>query len=525
MYCVELSLRKRKDGKVGSLESRVLGDAPQETFDLYLRHVHDFGARWDDKRRCHLTPALYAVDFLNTLARARLRLSYTMEADRWVSLQKVSRSLRLSAARERVVDANARLAGSGVQLTKEQAEGVEWLSCRRSALLSDTVGFGKTAQLLLACPEGARVLVVTTASSIGAWGEEVKKWRPEFEFTSKVGLDCFIPGTVCAVSWSSALAHFGGLDERCVVIGDEAHKLKNRKSQRHQRFRELAHDVLHAGGTVWTATGTPLLNKPTELWNLLSAVQLERFAFGNWETFVNAFGGEQGDFGLEWGKPSPFASAKFERVALRRVANFAEPRRRTLLVREYTREVKLALDECSRALDRLGLRNSDDVLERLDSPSFHEVTHTRVLLSHFKCAAVRELLDSYEEQEEPVVVFASFLGPVRELAQREGWSSIDGSVPAHKRTERIAAFQAGKLRGLVVLSEAGGEAITLTRAAHCVFVDLPWTYGLLEQCEGRLIRKGQTRTVTVTYVQVDHPFERHVSDVIERKKQLAGATQ
>jgi SNF2 family DNA or RNA helicase len=71
-----------------------------------------------------------------------------------------------------------------------------------------------------------------------------------------------------------------------------------------------------------------------------------------------------------------------------------------------------------------------------------------------------------------------------------------------KPQDRQAArddFQAGKLDGIVGTIKAMGTGVTLTRASHVMFAEIPMSPGVSDQAEDRLHRKGQTKTVFVWY--------------------------
>jgi predicted metal-binding protein len=57
------------------------------------------------------------------------------------------------------------------------------------------------------------------------------------------------------------------------------------------------------------------------------------------------------------------------------------------------------------------------------------------------------LIEEYEEQGVPVVVFCVHKGPVEQIGAREGWTYITGDIDAMERNRRVLDFQAGKYKG------------------------------------------------------------------------------
>ena len=76
------------------------------------------------------------------------------------------------------------------------------------------------------------------------------------------------------------------------------------------------------------------------------------------------------------------------------------------------------------------------------------------------------------------------------------------------------------VRGIAGTVGAMGVGVTLTRAAHAVFVDRPWTPAEEDQAEDRICRIGQERPVMITRLIADHPVDRRVQSVLDKKRRL-----
>merc|ERR1719231_1920167 len=81
---------------------------------------------------------------------------------------------------------------------------------------------------------------------------------------------------------------------------------------------------------------------------------------------------------------------------------------------------------------------------------------------------------------------------------------IDGQTPMKDRPGLIARFQQNPEVTIALLSiTACGEGLNLTQASVVVFCELYWVPGVLEQCEARAHRMGQSSMVDVHYVVVE----------------------
>jgi hypothetical protein len=141
-----------------------------------------------------------------------------------------------------------------------------------------------------------------------------------------------------------------------------------------------------------------------------------------------------------------------------------------------------------------------------------------MLLSKAKIPSLVEMIEDFEEQGEPVVVFSAYRAAIDLLATRPGWAVITGDTPPAQRTQIEDDFQAGKLKGVGGTIKAAGVAITLTRAHHAIFVDREFTPGLNDQAEDRVCRIGQSRGVIIHDLVADHPLDRLLHEILAGKE-------
>src|SRR5688500_582672 len=174
-------------------------------------------------------------------------------------------------------EALARAERLAAGLFPHQVEGVAFLLGRRRAILADDMGLGKTRQSIVALTEaapGGPWLVVCPASVKRNWVREILAVRPGDTVHVVGPADPPAPGyTEWVVINYDLLRRVDALLEDLPWTGmvfDEAHYLKNHKSQRSKVSCALVasapNAVLHA------LTGTPLTNRPRDLFPLLQLV-------------------------------------------------------------------------------------------------------------------------------------------------------------------------------------------------------------------------------------------------------------
>lgn len=423
-----------------------------------------------------------------------------------------------------------------------QVFGVDWLSKGNLRLLGDDMGLGKTVQTIMALPEGENccALAIVPASVKYNWKKEIEKWRPDLNVSVLNGEKCFrLPafGEVVIVnyemlpdylephkigvkskswevmvSWPSPemMRHAKNI----TLIVDEAQKVKNYKTKRSKRVKGLSMSVKN----VWALTGTPLENRPEDLYGILESLQMQMKVFGGWSKFVGYMNGFKNRWGgYEWGNPSPIVPELLRRVMLRRKREDVLPE----LPNKTYSYIKVDLPKhLKKHMDDLWAKYSGSIKEN-NLPPFEEFSGIRAQLASSRIDYITEIVEDHEEDDIPLVVFSAHLEPLDKLAERDGWKKITGATRPEERQKIVDEFQAGKLKGVAVSIKAGGVGITLTRAWKAIFVDLDWVPGANQQAEDRICRIGQeSNKIEIVRMVSDHPLDIHVLELISWKMSI-----
>jgi len=139
-----------------------------------------------------------------------------------------------------------------------------------------------------------------------------------------------------------------------------------------------------------------------------------------------------------------------------------------------------------------------------------------------KCdAIVRWILDALE-QGRSFIFFAYHkvvLNAVEEaVSGMYEYMRIDGSTPAHKRQEKVEAFQKDDTIRIAILSiMAAGTGVTLTRVSECVFGELYWVPGVMIQAEDRIHRISQTERCDIYYLLGTETLDTYVHPALCKK--------
>ena len=98
---------------------------------------------------------------------------------------------------------------------------------------------------------------------------------------------------------------------------------------------------------------------------------------------------------------------------------------------------------------------------------------------------------------------------------------LHGQVPARRREEMVARFQAGAAPVFLLSLKAGGVGLNLT--THVVHYDRWWNPAVEDQATDRAYRIGQDRPVQVHRLVTEGTLEDRIATLLESKRGLAEA--
>lgn len=467
---------------------------------------------------------------------------YTLELPQ-NAVPAIQRVLRLlTAARELRHKYDGAYLHPKRRLFAHQEVAVEWLLERGGGLLADDMGLGKSSTAAVAVQEAARRLGGGLRVIVGPpYVESV--WRRElcalgyvlspddvaaargtraYEKALDGSLDSgwmFVPYHL-AEEWTS-FCRVSRAGRVVATIVDEAHWAKNPKSKRGVAMRNIA----GLASFRVLLTGTPMANRPNELWNLLTALD-GAGAWGSFHEFrVRYCGAEHSGHGYVDTRPTNVEELK-QRMGwryLRRTAkseglNLPAFRREPLYV-TMTPEIAA---EYERLVGKLlgGRDGGEELLDALERGVFgkdtlRQMTALRKFTSRVKVDATVALTLDCLEAGQSVLVFAWERAVVRKIvaklrSQAAVAIEITGEVDAVERQRLVDGFQLrqdGVPRVLVATGDTLGEGVTLTRASRVIMHDLSWVPSEVLQREARANRIGQDKPVVSTWPLLRNSFD------------------
>ncbi|MEM7366390.1 MAG: DEAD/DEAH box helicase [Pseudomonadota bacterium] len=415
-------------------------------------------------------------------------------------------------------------------LYPHQVEGVAFLLGRRRSILADDMGLGKTRQSIIAMttaePQGP-YLVVCPASVKFNWQRELdlaldpadthivgRESTPEPGFTGWVIINYDL-----LKREQDALARlpFKGF------VFDEAHFLKNHRAQRSQLSRRLLEGTQVESPVVHVLTGTPLTNRPKDLFPLLQLVEhaLGRSFLAFAKRYCDAHKNDYGYWISAGASNIEELTVQLQGIMLRR-------HKEDVLDLPSKQRSWIDVDVPDNIRDRINETMVDFLDDSLRTArggraSIAMISGARRALAVAKVGQTLEYVQNAVDQGEKVVLFSCFTHATRRFEKKLGDAAVavTGEVPTAKRAALIDRFQNDDtVRVFIGQIHAAGIGINLTGARQVVFNDLDWVPANHWQAEDRVHRIGQNRSVNVTYMVGKGTLEEFVRSVLEAKSAL-----
>jgi SWI/SNF-related matrix-associated actin-dependent regulator 1 of chromatin subfamily A len=407
-------------------------------------------------------------------------------------------------------------------LREYQKEGVEFLSSRLSALLADEMGTGKSAQAILSAQSvGAdTVLIICPATVKENWKKECTKWGyPEYcihiidkktlsSFTKKLKVmqqGIFIINYDLANKKEYAKVLLSR--EYDVLICDEAHKLKNKDAMRTKAVY-LAGGYAHRSTYKWMLTGTPVLNRPVELYTMLKNLCPERLgSFVNYIAFTARYcNGHEGKWGWD------ATGHSFVDELSGRLDGF--------MLRRLKEDV---LSELPPRLYQKVYFENDEQVQRLIYEEKHSGTEAEAISIRRKLGTAKvdqtvKWVKDFLEVEDKLILFAYHHdvtdGLMKELSKYNP-VKLDGLTPENKRQQAIDIFiNNPDCKVFIGQIEAAGQGIDgLQRVcSNAFFVEITHTPGHTMQAVDRLHRIGQDKPVNIFFALMENSIDEDILD-------------
>lgn len=441
----------------------------------------------------------------------------------------------------------------GLSLLPFQRAGISYaISKNGRCLFADEMGLGKTIQgigIIRHYESDLPAVICAPASLLYNWKKEILKWLPDFKeddihvakkSTDKPRGKVFICGYDYTIKNEKVLSTFLGLAG--IFIIDESHNIKNPDAKRSKSIINIG----HVAKRLIFITGTPILNRPIELYTTLYA--LDPLVWPDYFKFASRYcDAEKTKFGWDF-----TGSSYSNELHMTLINDYMVRRKKNDVLtqlpdkKRFTRYIDCGSDErldlegkihrltemCREALNRnSGNRKLakryllDKSSEELEGGSIFELYN---MTSKVKAQAVADMIaDEMESNpDDKIILFAhhsDFMNILQtavesKLKAGESFIRVDGSMPAEKRFLAAEEFQNNDQCKVAVLSiMAASVGLTLTKSNKVYMCELPWTPGISQQAEDRAHRLTQTKDVFIYYMLAEGTLDASMWSMLNSK--------
>lgn len=475
---------------------------------------------------------------------------------------------------------------NGTILKKTQKDGIEFLLKNKKCILADGMGMGKTRQAVIAAMEtGAKkILIICPASLKSTWKREIlvyndesevsvingSEWNTNSRFTVvnydildnfykiptdivyedvlnekgekvkqpvmvKASNGTLVPKTrkstkkekikECLQQSPLFLENFG-----CIII-DEAHKLSNNTSIRYK----VISDFLKRSKIpyVFLLTGTPLTNRPMNLYHILKLIDAE--VTRDYQYYVEHYCDGR-TMRLKSGKEITLSGGATNLDELKEKIKHIYIRR---LLSEMSDMVEKSIETRYYDLSDAQMKRYEELWEEYvsaqqeqgndDSEDYRQLVEgilVRQYLAKEMIANTTQLVDEKIEDGEKVIIICTFTEEINELKKYYGNKCVvyDGKMTLKQKDKAESEFMNNpKIKVFIGQIIACSVGLTLTAAHTLVFNSYSFSSAENKQAEDRIYRLNQTEDVVCIYQLFNDSISQRMFDLVTRKQIISNS--
>lgn len=454
-----------------------------------------------------------------------------------------------------------------------QIDGVKFGLSKKKFLLCDDQGLGKTKQIIdfVGCLEKTdninKVLIVCGVNSLKYnWQTEIgihsdeKGWVLGTRFRKTTGKayegntqdklddlnnlpDCrYIITNIetlraGAEKISKTKYHFPiaeKLQQLCkkgiisVIAFDECHKSKEPTSLQSRAMIDVQAKYMVA------MSGTPLMNKPLDLYFPLHWLGYENHSFYQFKQHYCTLGGWGGSQVVGY-KNLEEIRALMDEVMLRRlkteVLDLPDKIRKIEYVDMTPKQAQVYKEVYNGVMSELNqIKFSNNPLSMMirlrQATGWTGILSDKVQESA-KMERMFELVEEITQSGQKAIIFSnweSITTVAKEKLKAYNPAYITGATKADERMKEVDRFQNDdSCKVIIGTIGAMGTGLTLTSAQNVIFLDSPWNMALKAQAEDRAHRIGTKGTVTVITLVCKNTIDERIEELVEKKGMVADA--
>lgn len=445
-----------------------------------------------------------------------------------------------------------------VSLFQHQIEAIKYAYIKDNFLLADEMGLGKTASLIHAAILKKNMynykhcLVVCGINSLKwNWLEEIEKHSELKAYIlgqkiknnkikigttndiindlKKLPPNYFLITNIERLRNKDILkAIIKNIEDELIgiVVLDEAQVIKNSKSIQTKNFIQL-----HSKCRI-AATGTPIMNKPLDLWGILRWLKVEYNNYYKFENYYAVKGGYNNYEIIDY-KHLDDLQKKLNSVMIRRLKNDILDLPEKIHTNEYLELLPKQLNiykECKQSI-----MNEIDKIKLSPNPlalliRLRQATGNATILSSnidvddcIKFVRLKEILTEKTEMNKKVIVFSNWvdcINKIKETFINFEFAIYTGELNEQEKQDNLSFFRNNPKAHLLGTTKSMGTGLTLTEADTVIFIDDAWNSATKNQAIDRIHRIGQKSTCNIITLICKDTIDERIQNIIYKKSIL-----
>lgn len=458
------------------------------------------------------------------------------------------------------------------KLKEHQKIGIEFLLKNKKCILADQQGLGKTTQAIVASIAGGfnNILVVTTASLKTTWKKEIAFYEDEENISIINGSDwekgskfTIVNYDILQKFYHIAYEEVTYIDENtneektklqkskkkkyineclsksqlftsnfdCVII-DEAQKLSNKTSIRYKTINDFLHT--QKPKAIFLLTGTPLTNRPINLYNILSLIDADVTRDYSYYSIRYCDGREMK---LKSGKKILINNGashldelkeKIKHLYIRRLqSDIPGMVKKNVITKEY--ELNSSQKEIYSRLwneyvQSQKLKGNDDVELYKD---LVEGIIVRQYLAKEMTKNTIDLCNEKIEYGEKVIIVCTFQEEIDIFKEYYGKKAViyNGKMTLKKKDKSVDSFMNNPdIMVMIANLTAVSLGLSLTVCNYLIFNSYSWQAAENDQAMDRIYRITQKRDVVCVYQLFNDSISKSMFEKVMFKKKIMNET-
>jgi len=441
-----------------------------------------------------------------------------------------------------------------------QKAGIAYALKRNNTLIADEMGLGKTIEtigVINASPLLQKILICCPATMKYKWKAELEKWLVK-DFTISVwSTKEQVDADIIILNYD-LLKRFPYIRQVpfSLVVGDEIHFCKTKpkttkdkktgknKDNRSKVFYEVADRAIKR----LYLTGTPILNRPAELYYMLESLQFPMSWYNFMTRYAEAYKDDYGYWNTKGASNLNELQEKLRtHVMIRRLKKEVLPELpdkfrqivelsdeklvKAVLKEEHfltqrqelISEIKDKIKEAKETKDKKSFKKAVKELKEFHSDIFTELAEIRHNTALKKVPYAIEYIKGLLESTNKLVVFAHHRDVLEKMYKAFEKDSIilTGDTPPENRYSMEQEFQTDPNCKIFFASiKAGGIGLTLTASSTVVFIEGDWTPSIISQAEDRCHRYTQENSVNIKHLVVNGSIDSKIAKMCVAKQEV-----